>query len=578
MRNFLFLSLLFAFFVLVRGEEIGYKEFRLWPSDFKPEFQSQYSFTSQFFRLGDSILYSWNSRLCEYTLQQALSDQPDSSTHVFDRDFSPRWAFNPLFAEDGRVAFFYDKTHTDGSLGTLYKISLLQEGEVRNSTTLYGNNVKLEPFWDREGSFSLLATLSGAKGSHFCFSMDESVYFVDRQGLQRMDMQGSLENLNVSPGHGSLVGVNKKKRVLIGYGPSLGPAHIHDNCLWAYDIEEEQFSVIHIFPNFQRDTLHPITHLLEDETGQEEFVFSGYDFPNSRWLVYRSDGSQDGTFVIAEMCMDSISPYKCLGTFLDDSGTSGSSREKLVVRGSRTQDNERTSVYYLLADSTLYASSVTGQGGVEVRKFSSATGVFRNVALLQETGEKRTILVYSAVHKERGRELWRCDGNVAFLIGDLVDGPADSRAQVLGSLGTSVLVASLGVDSEASLWISDGTNMGTWVISELNISPDRIRVVRVSASQLLVPTGSLVNLRPLLVNNKGETTNMKGLSVPDHIRASQPPVYTELEGAWIHAEGEQNTALYVYASFNFGSYMLESGSVPSAIVMEFLKVGDKSDS
>lgn len=557
------LALPFLFFMLVSvcALDITSESWRLWPDNYRQEFQGGSSHISSFFTVGDAVLFAWNGRLCEF------SHTDQERVHVFEPEFTKRWDLRLLLVTESH-AFLYDNAMPD-AMQSLYRVDAIGSGPAlkENSVAYEGNVVRIVKFSGNPGSLALLIAMKSTKKQHATVVLGEKVYFANRNGLQSCDLLGDLVTLSTGPSYGMLMGAvhrvspSSVSTTLIGYGPSMDDDHLHQNCVWAFTLENGEYEILHVLLTVSKDTMHPVTMLQKDEYGKAEILFAGFDMPHSRWLVYRSDGTQNGTSLLAELCYNSMSPFKCLGVFLSDKGDAWSSHDLLAVRGG-ISGSHRT--YYLLEDAKLVSvtESLDSQNGdtIEQRRFQRGSSVFPNVAILRDWIGAR--LIYSAIHEERGRELWINNGKQGRMVGDLADGPTDSRVQIIGSLGSTVLVTGFDKQGETHFWVSDGTDQGTVQVFDSNISPDRLRAVRIDEHTIAVPSGSIARLQTIAITEDGSVHRMYGSELPGYIRAAAPPIYTEKEGAWLHVGG---VSYYVYSGYAYNGFLTESGAVPHVL-------------
>lgn len=189
--------------------------------------------------------------------------------------------------------------------------------------------------------------------------------------------------------------------------------------------------------------------LLDQLTEMDGTLYFRADDGSTGSELWRSDGSESGTFLVSD-----IAP-----------GSAPSAPADLTAVG--------TTLFFRRgwppADAELWKSDGTDSGTVLVKNINPSGG-----SLPQELTDVNGTLFFFADDGEHGEELWRSDGTGAgtVLVKDIGPGAASGAPRRLTAVGNALFfVAGDGIHGR-ELWRSDGTEEGTVLVKDVWPGPD----------------------------------------------------------------------------------------------------------
>jgi ELWxxDGT repeat protein len=196
--------------------------------------------------------------------------------------------------------------------------------------------------------------------------------------------------------------------------------------------------------------------------------------------LWRSDGTEGGTFLLGDLCQGLCSSYPFFTTVFDGelyfvAFLNGLWKTDGTVEGTRRVFPGLFDDLIDLPGRLLLQSrkAIGSSGSLWVTDGTAAgISVLAGVESGGFLGRAGDIAFFSGHDAEHGSELWRTDGTSAgtFLVADINPGPGDSvsgyyRYPVAD--GRLFFLAGSGASSQPELWVSDGTAAGTYSINRL---------------------------------------------------------------------------------------------------------------
>lgn len=167
--------------------------------------------------------------------------------------------------------------------------------------------------------------------------------------------------------------------------------------------------------------------------------FTGQDGIHGTEL-WRSDGTEAGTWRVADIC----------------AGSCSSGIKKLGAAGG---------TLFFGANDGFHGDALWKSDGT-----AAGTAPVREMPVYETIGEVGGVLLFVGSSPESGRELWRSDGTEAgtFPLGDLWPGPSDSNPSPIGFAGSWLLFAAADLEHSTGLWRTDGTAAGTSFVEDFD--------------------------------------------------------------------------------------------------------------
>ncbi len=302
--------------------------------------------------------------------------------------------------------------------------------------------------------------------------------------------------------------------------------------------------------------------------------FSGYT-PQHGWELWRTDGTQIGTYLVKDLLLGPESSYPGGGANVASTESGGAALEsKLVFRALAGVDNAQ-----------LFATNGTSSGTTQLTSLPPVSGASGTTASFTPTALTSVgdLVFFEAYDAATGRELWVTNGTASGtrLVGDLRPGPAPDPLDVSSTVGFNTLEdltsfhgllffstaqGTPGVSATGrELWYSDGSGAGSGVAidifpgstsgnpRELTISGNRLYVAAntraYGQANSSARSGELfrLNQAPTLQSAADATTAGMAVTIPliGHDADGEALVY-EIVAAPQHGQGSINGSTLVY--------------------------------